>query len=178
MSKSKKKSSEQPKGKQLDGLSADWQLANNAAAEWARHYGFDLVRGITNTTRDRLQREIASFVQNGETLGQLRERLADVFGAARAKVIAITETTRAFGKGNREAWRESGVVNGRRWNTNKDELVCPICLALDGQIVGLDEPFQHPTLGPIDGVPGHPGCRCWETPEVDPPEGFEDASNN
>jgi hypothetical protein len=31
-------------------LAIDWQLANNAAAEWARRYGYELVRGMNDTT--------------------------------------------------------------------------------------------------------------------------------
>lgn len=152
--------------KQDDPLSIDWQLANNAAAAWARRYGFELVRGMVDTTRDRLQREIADFITNSETMPQLTRRLKDVFGPVRAELVAVTETTRAFAEGNRAAWRESGIIEQREWRTANDELVCPICGPLANTVAGLDESFG----GGIDGPPAHPRCRCWVVPVVGLPE--------
>ena len=55
------------------------------------------------------------------------------------------------------AWRESGVVAGREWNTAVDELVCPICGPLHGKFAPYGEPFE----GGYDSPPAHPRCRCW-----------------
>lgn len=142
-----------------------WELANNAAADWALSYGYELVRGLLATTRDRLQREIAEYIRNSETIGQLMRRIAagGVFGEDRAMMIAVTEVTRAFAEGNLAAWRASGVIERRRWNSNNDELVCPVCGPLNGQVVGLDEPFGDGVAAP----PAHPRCRCWTTPVVE-----------
>jgi hypothetical protein len=74
-----------------------------------------------------MQLEITRWIDNGETLPQLIERLVPLFGEKRAELIAVTEVTRAFAEGNMVAWRESGVIQKRRWNTANDELVCPIC---------------------------------------------------
>jgi SPP1 gp7 family putative phage head morphogenesis protein len=152
--------------KQVPGIDISWELANAGAEEWARIYGFDLVGGITRTTRDRLQKEIAQWVANDETINQLARRLADPngpFSPKRARMIAVTETTRAFAEGNREAWRESGVIEQRRWNTSVDELVCPICGPLHNVVVGIDEDFPGGHRNP----PAHPRCRCWITPVVE-----------
>ena len=142
-----------------------WELANNAAAQWAMSYGYELVRGLLATTRDRLQAEVAEYIRNSETIGQLTARMrADSgFSAARARTIAVTEVTRAFAEGNRAAWRASGVIEKREWRTNNDELVCPVCGPLAGQVVGLDEEFGEG----IDGPPAHPRCRCWIVPVVE-----------
>jgi SPP1 gp7 family putative phage head morphogenesis protein len=141
-----------------------WELANNAAAQWALRYGYDLVRGLLDTTRDRLQKEIAEYVQNSQTIGQLVSRIRgdNLFGEERARMIAVTEVTRAFAAGNMEAWRASGVIEKRQFNVNRDELVCPICGPLNGKVVGLDEEFDEG----IDGPPVHPRCRCWLSPVV------------
>ncbi len=141
-----------------------WDLANNAAAQWAIGYGYDLVRGLLDTTRDRLQIEIAEYINNSQTIGQLIERITagGVFGQPRAHAIAVTEVTRAYAQGNLAAWRASGVVEGKQWNTNNDELVCPVCGPLAGQVVALDEPFP----GNIAAPPAHPRCRCWIVPKV------------
>lgn len=142
-----------------------WELANTAAAQWAMSYGYELVRGLLATTRDRLQAEVAEYIRNSETIGQLVARIRgdSGFGEARARMVAITEVTRAYAEGNRVAWRASGVIERRRWNTNADELVCPVCGPLSGQVTGLDEPFA----GDVDGPPAHPRCRCWATPVVE-----------
>ena len=68
-----------------------------------------------------------------------------------------------------EAWRESDVINKRRWNTGVDELVCPICGPLHNVIVGLDETFP----GGFRVPPAHPNCRCWITPVVEGVEELE-----
>ena len=142
-----------------------WELANNAAAEWATGYAYDLVTGLLATTRQALQAEVAEYVRNSETIGQLvtRIRQASGFADTRAQMIAVTEVTRAFARGNLEAWKAGGVIEKRRWNTNNDELVCPVCGPLNGQVVGLDEEFD----GGIAAPPAHPRCRCWATPVVE-----------
>lgn len=142
-----------------------WELANNAAAEWAMGYGYDLARGLLATTRGALQAEIVEYIRNSETIGQLtgRIRAASGFGEERARMIAVTEVTRAYATGNLAAWRASGVIERRRWNTNVDELVCSICGPLAGTVVALDEPFAEG----IELPPAHPRCRCWSTPVVE-----------
>lgn len=142
-----------------------WDVANNAAAQWAMSYGYDLVHGLLTTTRSWLQAQVAEYIRNSETIGQLiaRIRQGSGFDEGRARMIAVTEVTRAFAEGNRAAWRASGVIEKRRWNTNNDELVCPVCGPLAGQVVGLDEEFGDG----IDGPPAHPRCRCWITPAIE-----------
>lgn len=143
-----------------------WDVVNENAVQWARSHAARLVTGITEVTRRRLRKEIAEFVQNTETINQLAKRIkaADgAFGARRAKTIAVTEVTRAFAEGNRIAWAKSEVVEARRWNTNVDERVCPICGPLHNVVVGLDESFPGVD---DDAPPAHPNCRCWTTPIV------------
>lgn len=142
-----------------------WELANNAAAQWAVRYGYELVQGLLATTRDWLQMQIAEYVRNSETIGQLigRIRQGSGYSEQRAQMIAVTEVTRAFAEGNRAAWKASGVIEKREWRTNNDELVCPVCGPLAGKVTGLDEPFP----GGIDGPPAHPRCRCWTVPAVE-----------
>lgn len=141
-----------------------WELANNAAAAWAMEYAYELVRGIVATTRDWLQLQIAEYINNSMTIGELIQRIQAGSGYSedRAHRIGVTETTRAFAMGGLEAWKASGVIEYREWRTNNDELVCPQCGPLAGKVVRLDEEFEGGVLVP----PRHPNCRCWHVPKV------------
>ena len=46
----------------VGNIAVDWTLSNRAAARWAQEYTFDLVKGITNTRQEDLQRKIGAFV--------------------------------------------------------------------------------------------------------------------
>jgi SPP1 gp7 family putative phage head morphogenesis protein len=142
-------------------LAIDWELANNDAAEWALRYGYELVRGLLNTTRQRLVVEIDRFIRNSETLPQLVKRLEPLFGPVRAEMVAVTEVTRAYAEGNAAAWRASGVIQKREWRTANDELVCPWCGPRNGRQYALDDRDGTP--------PAHPRCRCWSVPVVEIP---------
>lgn len=145
-------------------IGINWELVNEAVATWARTYSHNLVNGINTTTSRKLTRAIIDFSESPDmTMNQLTDRIAPIFGADRASNIAITETTRAYALGNKEAWAQSKVTEGVRWNTANDELVCPICGPLNQQTVEIGGMFP----GNIDNPPAHPRCRCWLTPVVD-----------
>jgi SPP1 gp7 family putative phage head morphogenesis protein len=144
----------------------DWQLANNAAAIWASEYGRTLSGQVLKTTNERIQNEIASFIQGEGTLEDLIKRVRGgyLYSHERARSIAITEVTRAYAEGNIVAWRVSGVTEGKEWNTARDEDVCPICRPLNKNVVGLEEKFESDRVGDLNGPPAHTLCRCWITP--------------
>ena len=88
----------------------------------------------------------------------------------RAETIAVTEATRTYAEGNMVAWRESGVVNGRIWQTALDELVCPVCRPLHNQITAFDDQVWHHPTNPglsvglsVKNPPAHVRCRCWQS---------------
>jgi SPP1 gp7 family putative phage head morphogenesis protein len=147
----------------------DWELANMAAERWARRFGAQLIRGVTDTTRQRVADTVADWTTNNESIGQLAKRLAEPggpFGLTRARTIAVTETTRAYAEGNMAAWKESKVIQRRRWNTNVDEVVCPTCGPLHNVVAGLNEEFRAGNIV-MSEPPAHPNCRCWITPVVE-----------
>jgi len=138
------------------GIGVDWTLVNTAAVDWAREHAGELVKGITETSRKALGSQIASWIESGEPLPQLFERLEPIYGQQRAELIGVTEVTRAYSEGKKVAWAESGVVQGYEWMTANDELVCPICAPLSGQKVKAGRTFP----GGFTGPPAHPRCRC------------------
>ena len=151
------------------GIGIDWGLVAEDAARWASEYSYKLVMGITDTTRRLLQEKVAQFIREpGRTIGDLTADLEPYFGKMRAEMIAVTETTRAFAEGERKTvaeWQNYGARLEAVWHTNRDELVCPVCAALDGK--------PESEWGGMD-CPAHPRCRCWIThrsiePEIEEP---------
>jgi len=93
---------------------------------------------------------------------QLTAQILELIGSPiRAEMIAVTEVTRAASEGEQAVARElarQGIIMTPFWNTNRDELVCPIC-----------EPRNNQEI--TDGMfpPAHPRCRCWVNYELPKP---------
>lgn len=93
-------------------------------------------------------------------------RYANQLRLTRALNIARTESAFASAAGQRQAWdamAEDGFIDRavarRQWIESSNP--CPqICEGMDGQTVGLDEPFTGGDGSSIDDVPAHPGCAC------------------
>ena len=120
---------------------------------------------MTRTTRDRIGVTVGNWLDTpGANLGQLWSQIASdhAFSQSRAKLIAITETTAAYARGEMTAARElekAGYFEyEKQWQTNNDDIVCPICRPLQDETVdGVRGLFS---IG-VQGPPAHPGCRCW-----------------
>lgn len=146
------------------GIAVDWNLVNDDAVRWAREYSYELVTGITDTTRDRLQTAVGEWLESNEPYPALRTRVAEIFdNPVRAEMIAATEGTRAIAEGNTQAWAAADIPE-REWRTAVDELVCPICGPLHQQRAKIGEAFP----GNIKNPPAHPNCRCALVPVVSP----------
>ena len=149
------------------GMGFDWTLANTAARDWANQYVGELIGRIEETTRNQVRQAVAAWVDNGEPLEALIRELEPTFGRARAELIASTEVTRAYAEGTQAAYREAGVVSRMRWRTATDELVCPVCGALNGVEAQIGEGFVNPQNQRLYTPPAHPRCRCWIVPVVE-----------
>lgn len=100
-------------------------------------------QNIAGTTADRLTRQIAAGVAEGETVEQLAARVRSVFTAAkrsRATTIARTAGTGAFEAGQHATHAEAGIER-RRWMSAFLPDTRAEHAAADNQEVGLDEPF-------------------------------------
>lgn len=140
------------------GVGVDWQLVNKAVKKWASKYSGELVGGITDTTKSLLQKKLADWIESGQPLGDLIKDIEPMFNASRAEAIAVTEVTAAFQSGNVASWKASGVVEGFTFNTVQDDIVCPECSPLAGQVFSLDEDENSPPI--------HVRCRCFSQPKV------------
>jgi len=112
------------------GISFDPTIINTEALRWARDYSYDLVSGLTDTTRRQLQEATAAFIQTpGMTIGDIEQLITPAFGPVRSEMIAVTEVTRAYSSATNELQKLLQVetpelVTTRIWNTMKDEYVC------------------------------------------------------
>lgn len=72
----------------------------------------------------------------------------------RGVLIARNETMRAYRTSTlRNYQANSQIVQGWRWLSGRDGRCCPICIAMDGSVHPLSEPFAS-----------HVGCRCSSVP--------------
>jgi hypothetical protein len=127
----------------------------------------DATRGLTVRYADAVVNRATKIMAQSPNLStaQLKKRV-DVYGnrlrRSRARMIARTEMMRASNQGRLQGmWQaaDQGLVNPtlakKQWVTSSFD-VCPICVPLNGQTVGLRETFGNHGQAP----PAHPNCRC------------------
>ena len=141
------------------GLAVDEGTGSIEASDFVQNYNYNLVTGITQTTRNAISKEVTRYIQNGDvTIKDLSKRLLRSYSPVRAEMIAITETTRAAVEGElavvSQVSAESGIQFMPVWQTANDEIVreCPICWPRHGKDI-------------TDGFfpPAHPRCLTGNT---------------
>jgi len=122
-----------------------------------------LVR-IPDEVADLIFAEITDGVNAGESVDQVAARVDHVLSYTdserwpnRARTVAVTETTRAYGAGTLAAGMEQSRVTGRvlrkRWDTEGDEKVRGAHREIDGAMVNIFMPFyvdRFPMMFPGD----------------------------
>ena len=134
---------------------------NKNAVSFLEDYTFDNVKDISNEIKNDLRQELQRGIMSGEPYSKMAERVKNVFDVQgnRAKMIAVTETNRAENTGMLHAIKTSGVKGKKEWVAVLDNKTCPICKALDGTQVDINENFEYKTLStPIPLA--HVNCRC------------------
>jgi HK97 family phage portal protein len=115
------------------------------------------IKTINNTVYNQMKKQIGEGVSNGETLGDIADRIKRVYNMAntRATVIARTETASAISEASMIEYRNSGVPR-KQWLTASDDRVRPSCqaAAADGPIP-INSPFSNGLKHPDE-----PNCRC------------------
>ena len=135
------------------------QHLDEAAKNYAKTRSATLVKGLSDTTRERLRTTLEDGVERGLSTEELRANIEDgaAFDESRARVIARTELANAHVQGNVEGWRETGEVEGKRsilgdLHDVPDE--CDDCV--DAGTVDMDADFVEG----LDFPPYHPNCVC------------------
>lgn len=137
----------------------DWQLVNERVSQWAQGYTYDLIKGITATSRNDVAAAVNSWIAGDTTKKQLADSLINTFGPVRSKMIAATEITRVYAQGNQEAWKETGFVQMYQFITVGDSDVDDICQETEAAGPYPIDDSEH--LPPL-----HINCRCYIQPIV------------
>ena len=140
-----------------------FDVKNERATKWAREHAAELAKGISETSRERIQAAVARAQEEGG-LDEMYDDILDAVGSeARADMIARTESMTAANEGNREGWRQAvdeGLLTGNErvvWIATDG--ACPeICAPMDGETRALDDEDYDGQEPP----PAHPNCRCTE----------------
>lgn len=146
-------------------MDIDWNMLNREALEFVRTYMFDLIRGLDATTREQVRVALQTWSAAGGDLDSLQGALTTIFqDKRRARLIAQTESTRAYNSGAFERWKRAGVQKAR-WVTVRDGRVCPVCEALNGQEADIAIGWTY--AGKVYRELAHPGCRCYRRPVLE-----------
>lgn len=125
---------------------------------------FNDMEGVTSTMASAMNRTLADGLVQGKSplvIAKDLERSVEKLGASRAETIARTEIIRAHAEGQLFAMEQMGVSQVGvmvEWSTAGDDLVCPQCAELEGQIMPIAEAKGK--------LPLHPRCRCSWIPAV------------
>ncbi len=152
------------KGADILGIELSYDATNEEAMNWIHTESGTKIRGINDTTLDKLRLELLTGMDAGEGIDGLRQRVSDTFEDAkgwRAENIARTETIRAYRHGNLEQYKESGFVEEVMGWAALDERTCEECLE--------EIHNKRFTIAEAEEVSQsiHPSCRCDFIPIVE-----------
>ena len=134
-------------------------------------------QGMLSTTRDKAAGIIAKGVEQGlgvpDVTKNLLSTMKDFYNEMETERIARTELMRQSNHFMVEAWKESGVVEGKQWHTDGNPCVTCIGMSVEFNSIGLDDIFlEKGGVMDIGGVefkndyrdveepPLHPNCQC------------------
>jgi hypothetical protein len=157
-------------GKRIDTLGTQFSIPMDTGEEpqrvtdWLADYVPKTTAKIDQTTADRIKPIIETYrTTPGMTIDDVTAMLLPLSDAVRARMIAVTETTRAAAQATVEYQQylgKAGITMIRVWNTDADEKVCPICTgeAYGVNLNGMTEDEWPPEVA--SGPPAHVNCRC------------------
>jgi HK97 family phage portal protein len=165
----------------LDKIDVDdvkWNDKLPSVRSYLKNNTKKLAGSMTDTTIEAIRSAVADGLEAEEGIEEIKQRVmsAGELGPERATNIALSETHRATGYAELEAFKASDVVVSKIWFTAEDERVCEDCDMMNGTEVPIDQPFLTVTdLSDIDiadydgGVETamlHPQCRCTVIPVI------------
>ncbi len=119
---------------------------------------YDELKGMTAAMDQQMSRVLADGLAHGKGPYDIARTMSNTITGItrqRAKVIARTEIIHAHAEGQLDSFEDMGVEELgvlAEWSTADDEDVCPMCEALEGTTLTVDEARGL--------LPRHPNCRC------------------
>ena len=152
-----------------------FEFTNEDVQKWVQQSTTRLADSVAGTTEVRCRDLLGRGLEEGKTIDELASDIEEQgFDSKRARVIARTESARAYVQGQVESWRQSELVAGKKWLVAPG--ACEFCTAIgqDDQTKGIDDAFYKVgdrvpgTEGGtyvvdfenIVGPPLHPNCTC------------------
>lgn len=123
-----------------------------------------LAKSVNATTATKLETAVNKGLNAGEGVLKISERIKKVYSEFpdyRADMIARTEVTAANNSGLIDGYRQSGVADSKEWVAVLDARTRPEHVALDGEVVKLDEEFSNGLP-----YPQEVNCRCVIAPVI------------
>lgn len=152
-----------------------------AARKFLNQKPTKLAKSITETAYTRIRGSLAEGIKAGESIAKLKDRVIEEYKSLevyQAETIARTEVSRATNFATIDAFKQSGVVEGKEWLVVGDDRTCEYCLAMESEYnaqIGLDENYfkigdevnginggkMTIEFDDVDGPPLHCNCRCF-----------------
>lgn len=152
----------------------------DAARKYLNTKPTKLAKSITETAYTRIRSSLAEGIKAGESIAELKDRVLEGYKSLeiyQAEAIARTEVSRATNFAAIDAFKQSGVVEGKEWIVTPDDRLCEFCMAMESEYnskIGLGENFfsKGDTVRGIEGgemvlefddveaPPLHVNCRC------------------
>lgn len=145
----------------------------------------ELVSRFDEHAKDIVSGVLGNMQKEGMSASQMETELAKVMPRARAATIARNEVNYAFRAGHLENDKylaeKYSLKLQKKWRAHLDDRTCPICAAMDGQVVDLTEAFtdsvqgkdgityswEHSSWNDSGEIPSaHVNCRCYYETEV------------
>ena len=157
----------------MKALGVAWDLYNPKVLDAVEQAALALCRETLETARKDAEKALSDLrealergLSRGEAVAAVARRVRRIFSDPhRAARIAATEVPRAQNLGQMHSSKEMGATT-KTWHASAD--ACTECAELDGETVGIDEPFRVEGTGPYAACycpPLHPWCDCMQTEE-------------
>lgn len=148
------------------GLSVSFDLVQQEALDWLKTYGFDLIRGIDQTTADLVRESLDQSIAEGLPQEAMAKALDGIFhDMARSRLISQSESNRIFNNGAFTRWGNAGVFTAK-WRTVNDPRVCDLCKRLNGQVADFRTGWIDPLTQTAYKDSAHAGDRCFRSPQL------------
>lgn len=118
--------------------------------------------GLSESTSNRLGKELRLGLVNGESIPQMVSRASAVYATSTRHLTTIirTATNHVVNKSREQVIQNnSDIISGYIWSATLDTRTSHICRVNDGRFYKIDDP-SRPSL------PAHPNCRSAWTPKI------------